>query len=100
MAGLYSEVGHGATVLTVDYRVAPEHPFPAALDDAVTSYNWLLEQGYTEEQIVVAGDSAGGGLAMALCHRLKKLGEALGQFKKYSSEARMKPLRQFLCRWQ
>ena len=71
MAGLYSEVGHGATVLTVDYRVAPEHPFPAALDDAVTSYNWLLEQGYTEEQIVVAGDSAGGGLAMALCHTLK-----------------------------
>ena len=60
MAGLYSEVGHGATVLTVDYRVAPEHPFPAALDDAVTSYNWLLEQGYAEEQIVVAGDSAGG----------------------------------------
>ena len=71
MAGLYSEVGHGATVLTVDYRVAPEHPFPAALDDAVTSYNWLLEQGYTEEQIVVAGDSAGGGLAMALYHTLK-----------------------------
>ena len=71
MAGLYSEVGHGATVLTVDYRVAPEHPFPAALDDAVTSYNWLLEQGYAEEQIVVAGDSAGGGLAMALCHTLK-----------------------------
>ena len=71
MAGLYSEVGHGATVLTVDYRVAPEHPFPAALDDAVTSYNWLLEQGYAEKQIVVAGDSAGGGLAMALCHTLK-----------------------------
>lgn len=77
MAGLYSEVGHGATVLTVDYRVAPEHPFPAALDDAVTSYNWLLEQGYAEEQIVVAGDSAGGGLAMALCHTLKDKGEKL-----------------------
>ncbi|MBO4592406.1 MAG: alpha/beta hydrolase [Eubacterium sp.] len=71
MAGLYSEVGHGATVLTVDYRVAPEHPFPAALEDARESYDWLLEQGYKEEQIIVAGDSAGGGLAMAMCHSLK-----------------------------
>ena len=71
MAGLYSEVGRGATVLTVDYRVAPEHPFPAALEDARKSYDWLLEQGYKEEQIVVAGDSAGGGLAMAMCHTLK-----------------------------
>ena len=77
MAGLYSEVGRGATVLTVDYRVAPEHPFPAALEDALTSYEWLLEQGYKEEQIVVAGDSAGGGLAMALCHELKAEGRKL-----------------------
>ncbi|SEQ70957.1 Acetyl esterase/lipase [Lachnospiraceae bacterium NE2001] len=71
MAGLYSEVGRGATVLTVDYRVAPEHPFPAALEDAMAAYEWLLEQGYSEEDIVLAGDSAGGGLAMALCHTLK-----------------------------
>lgn len=71
MAGLYSEVGGGATVITVDYRVAPEHPFPAALEDALEAYEWLLEQGYKNDQIILAGDSAGGGLAMALCHTLK-----------------------------
>ena len=49
-------------------RVAPEHPFPAALEDAVYAYKWLLnEKKYDPEQIVVAGDSAGGGLALALC---------------------------------
>lgn len=77
MAGLYSEVGKGAKVLTIDYRVAPEHPFPAALQDAYTAYEWLLEQGYCERNIVVAGDSAGGGLAMALCHYLKAQGKVL-----------------------
>ena len=71
MAGLYSEVGKGATVVSVDYRVAPEYPFPAALDDAMAAYDWVLEQGYSPDQIVLAGDSAGGGLAMALCHTLK-----------------------------
>ena len=73
MAGLYSEVGHGATVLSVDYRVAPEHPFPAALDDALAAYDWILDQGYHHDQIILAGDSAGGGLAMALCHTLKSM---------------------------
>ena len=63
----YSELGFGADVLTPDYRVAPEHPFPAALEDAVYAYKWLLnEKKYDPEQIVVAGDSAGGGLALAL----------------------------------
>lgn len=55
----------GAGVLTVDYRVAPEHPYPAALEDAVLAYRWLLEQGYSPEHIIIAGDSAGGGLALA-----------------------------------
>ena len=70
-AGLYCEVGRGISVLTIDYRVAPEHPYPAALEDAVASYQWLLNQGYDASQIIVAGDSAGGGLAMALCMYLK-----------------------------
>ncbi len=73
-AGLYSEVSHGMSVLTIDYRVAPENPYPAALEDAVAAYRWLLEQGWFSEQIIVAGDSAGGGLAMALCHYLKDHG--------------------------
>lgn len=70
-AGLYNEVSHGCNVLTPDYRVAPEYPYPAALEDAVASYQWLLDKGYYGEQIIVAGDSAGGGLAMALCMYLK-----------------------------
>ena len=70
-AGLYNEVSRGCNVLTPDYRVAPEHPYPAALEDAVASYQWLLDKGYYGEQIIVAGDSAGGGLAMALCMYLK-----------------------------
>lgn len=70
-AGLYNEVSRGCNVLTPDYRVAPEHPYPAALEDAVASYQWLLDKGYYGEQIIVAGDSAGGGLAMCLCMYLK-----------------------------
>lgn len=70
-AGLYSELGHGMSVLTVDYRVAPEHPYPAALQDAIYAYNWLRHRGWEPEEIVLAGDSAGGGLAMALCMYLK-----------------------------
>ena len=71
-AGLYSELGKGIPVLTVDYRVAPKHPYPAALEDAITAYNWLLAQGWQEKEIVLGGDSAGGGLAMCLCMYLKK----------------------------
>lgn len=76
-AGLYSEVSRGMSVLTVDYRVAPEYPYPAALLDAYAAYQWLIEQGWYSEQIVLAGDSAGGGLAMSLCHYLKDLGQQL-----------------------
>ena len=70
-AGLYSELGRGIPVLTVDYRVAPENPYPAALLDAAEAYFWLLKQGFAAGQIIVAGDSAGGGLAMALCMYLR-----------------------------
>ena len=76
-AGLYCEVSHGMSVLTPDYRVAPEHPYPAALEDAYAAYCYLLEQGWFSEQIIIAGDSAGGGLAMALCHYLKDHGKQL-----------------------
>ena len=70
-AGLYNEVSHGCSVPTPDYRVAPEDPYPAALEDAAASYRWLLEKGFFGDQIIVGGDSAGGGLAMALCMYLK-----------------------------
>jgi len=64
----YSKISYGADVLTPDYRVAPEHVFPAALEDAVYAYRWLLEEKkYEAKNVVVAGDSAGGGLALALC---------------------------------
>jgi acetyl esterase/lipase len=54
-----------ARVFAVDYRLAPEHPFPAAIDDAVAAYSWLLAQGVDASNIVVAGDSAGGGLTLS-----------------------------------
>jgi acetyl esterase/lipase len=53
-------------VLSVGYRLAPEHPFPAAVDDAVSSYRWLLDQGISPSRISVVGDSAGGGLALSM----------------------------------
>jgi len=71
MATYYSEAGDGISVLSPDYRVAPEDPYPAALEDAVASYEWLLSHGWKGEQIIVAGDSAGGGLAMALTMYLR-----------------------------
>ncbi len=55
----------GARMLLIEYRLAPEHPFPAALEDALAAYRWLLAQGFAAERLVVAGDSAGGGLALA-----------------------------------
>ena len=54
-----------ARALAIDYRLAPEHPFPAALEDATAAYRWLLAQGYKPGRIVIAGDSAGGGLTLA-----------------------------------
>jgi epsilon-lactone hydrolase len=58
-------------VLVPDYRLAPEHPFPAAVDDAVSAYFWLLDQGIPPEQVTVAGDSSGGGLTLSLLLTLK-----------------------------
>jgi len=64
-------------VLAIDYRLAPEHPFPAALDDAVAAYTWLLGQGFSARSIAVGGDSAGGGLTAALLVRLRDEGRPL-----------------------
>lgn len=64
----------GCRALSLGYRLAPEHPFPAGLDDAVAAYRWLLEQGHTGRTIAVAGDSAGGGLAMSLMVALREQG--------------------------
>lgn len=62
------------SAFTVRYRLAPEHRFPAAHDDAVNGYLWLLEQGFAAHDIIVAGDSAGGHLAFALCGELRRRG--------------------------
>lgn len=71
----YSKLSYGGDVLTLDYRVAPEHPYPAALEDAVYGYRWLVEEKkYKPDRIVIAGDSAGGGLALALCLYLRDQG--------------------------
>ena len=62
----------GLPVLVPDYRLAPEHPFPAAIDDAVAVYTWLIEDaGIDPGRVVVSGDSAGGGIAMALLVSLR-----------------------------
>lgn len=57
-----------------DYRLAPENPFPAGLDDSLDGYRWLLDQGYSANRIHFAGDSAGGGLALATCLRARDEG--------------------------
>lgn len=58
-------------MLSVDYRTAPEYTFPAALEDALKAWDWLLQKGYKEENIIIAGDSAGGNLALALTLKLR-----------------------------
>jgi len=62
-------------LLVPDYRLAPEHPYPAAVQDAMSAYRWLLDQGVEADRIIVAGDSAGAGLVMSLLLTLKRDGE-------------------------
>ena len=71
--GLAGRIAHvsQARLLLIDYRLAPEHPFPAALDDSLSSYRWLLAKGYSPEHIAIGGDSAGGGLTLATALSLR-----------------------------
>jgi len=59
--------------LNIGYRLAPEHPFPAALDDSISAYQWLLDKGFDPNNIIIGGESAGGGLTMATLLKLKEL---------------------------
>ena len=76
---LVTEAGRaaGARTLAVAYRLAPEHPFPAALEDALTVWHFVREQGIAARHIAVGGDSAGGGLTLALIGQLQVAGEEL-----------------------
>lgn len=75
--GAYLSAATGARVLLVDFRLAPESPFPAQLDDALASYRWVLAQGTSPGSVVIAGDSAGGGLAMSTLLALRDSGAPL-----------------------
>jgi len=76
---LVAQIAQAALVgaFSIDYRLAPEHPFPAAVVDAVTATRWLVRQGVRPERMVFAGDSAGGGLAIAACLALRDAGDPL-----------------------
>lgn len=77
--GFFSRVSRasGGRVLGLDYRLAPEFPFPSAVNDSVAAYRWLLSQGVDPDHIVIGGDSAGGGLAIATLVALRYLGEPM-----------------------
>ncbi|MCX7920696.1 MAG: alpha/beta hydrolase [Clostridia bacterium] len=73
----YSNAYDGADVFSLDYRTAPINLYPKALDDAMEGYKWLLEQGYKADDIIVAGDSAGAGLSLAMTLKLRDAQKAL-----------------------
>lgn len=73
----YSKMAGGAEVFSVDYRTAPTYHYPAALEDAVAAYQWLLDKGYDANQIIIVGDSAGGNLTLATTLYLKDHGMPL-----------------------
>ena len=74
---MFTEAGRAAKIrtLAVGYRLAPEHPFPAALDDAMTAWRYLRRQAYLPSQIAIGGDSAGGNLSAVLINTLRQQGE-------------------------
>jgi monoterpene epsilon-lactone hydrolase len=73
---LVAEIGRvaGCRTLAIDYRLAPEHPFPAPIEDTVAAHRWLLAQGIEARHITIAGDSAGGGLVVAAMVAIKEAG--------------------------
>ncbi len=75
--GAYLAQNMGLRILMVDYRLAPDYPFPAALDDCETVYRWLLKQDILARNIVVAGDSAGGNLTVTMLMKLRDSGNSL-----------------------
>lgn len=77
--GMVTEAGRAARArtLAVGYRLAPEHPFPAAIEDARSAYRFLLDQGFAPSKIAIAGDSAGGGLTLALMTSVRDAREPL-----------------------
>lgn len=77
LAKKYLKVLPDFSVFTVNYRVAPEHKYPAALQDVEKSYQWLLQHGYQAEDIIIVGDSAGAGLALSLVMYLRNKGTKL-----------------------
>jgi acetyl esterase/lipase len=77
MMGTYLALKMGVRILMVDYRTAPQYPFPAALDDCETAYLWLIKQGFSPQNIVVAGDSAGGNLTLTMLMKLRDKGKSL-----------------------
>lgn len=67
----------GMRLLSYEYRLAPEHPYPAAIEDSLAAYGWLLEQGVSPRKVVIMGESAGGGLCLALLQALRDQGMPL-----------------------
>jgi epsilon-lactone hydrolase len=67
----------GVRTLLINYRLAPEHPFPEGLDDCIEAYSWMLTNGFTADKIIIAGDSAGGNLALASLVVLRDAGKPL-----------------------
>jgi acetyl esterase/lipase len=76
LAARISKASNVATLL-IDYRLAPEYAHPAAVDDVVMAYHWLIDRGYRPENIIIAGDSSGGGLAVAALVSLRNVGTPL-----------------------
>lgn len=73
----FSRLVDDAAVLNIDYRIAPEYVYPAALEDAEMAWNWILQNGWKPENVIVVGDSAGGNLTLALCLKLRDEGRSL-----------------------